>query len=112
MELALFGGKPVRTKPFQKYSSLGKEEERAVVEVVRSGTLSGFYGSWGREFLGGPKVKRLEEDWKAHFGVKHAVAMNSATSALTAAVGAAGIGPGDEVIVTPYSMSATATAAI
>src|SRR5262249_27529008 len=46
----------------------------------------------------------------ADFGVRHAVAVNSATSGLIAAVGAAGIEPGDEVIVSPWTMAASATA--
>ena len=48
----------------------------------------------------------------ALFGAAHGIAVNSATSGLYAAVGAAGIEPGDEVIVPPLSMSATATAAV
>ena len=44
------------------------------------------------------------------FGVRHVVAVNSWTSGLVAAVGAIGIAPGDEVIVTPWTMVATATA--
>jgi len=78
--------------------------------VMRSGCLSAFYGSWGDEFLGGPQVKAFEAAWAARFRVPHAVSMNSATSGLMAAMGAIGIGPGDEVIVPPYTMSATAMA--
>ena len=59
--------------------------------------------------MGGAQVRALEEEWAAHFGVKHAMCINSATSGLIAAVGACDIGPGDHVIVTPYSMSASAT---
>ena len=111
-KLAILGGKPVRGKPFARYVSTGKEEEDAVVRVVRSGVLSGFYGSDSPEFYGGQNVQALEAAWAKKFGSAHAVAMNSATSALTVALGAAGISPGDEVIVTPYSMSATATAIV
>ena len=90
--------------------SMGAAEEAAVVEVMRSDCLSGFYGSWGDEFWGGPKVRALEAAWCAAFDVAHAISMNSATSGLYAAMGAAGIQPGDEVIVPPYTMSATAMA--
>jgi dTDP-4-amino-4,6-dideoxygalactose transaminase len=53
-------------------------------------------------------VQKLEREWANYFGVAHAVSMNSATAGLYAALGAAGVGPGDEVIVSPYTMSASA----
>jgi len=107
-KLAIEGGTPVRTAPFPAYRTIGAEEKAAVAEVMDSGILSAFLGSWSPEFLGGPRVRTLEEDWARYFGVAHAVSMNSATSGLYAALGAAGIGPGDEVIVSPYTMSASA----
>lgn len=82
------------------------------MSVIESGKLSGFYGSYDAGFLGGEQVRHLEDEWASHFGSRNAVTVNSATSGLMAAVGAAGIGPGDEVIVTPVSMSATATAIV
>jgi perosamine synthetase len=72
--------------------------------------LSEFLGSPSSEFFGGQQVVRLEAAWSDKFNVKHSVSCNSATSGLTMAVGTLGIGPGDEVIVSPYTMSATATA--
>lgn len=108
-ELAINGGTPVRTAPFPRYTPLGQEETDAVNRVMQSGRLSGFYGSYDTGFLGGEEVQAFEQEWAAYFGARHAVSVNSATSGLLAAVGAAGIGPGDEVIVTPLSMSATAT---
>jgi dTDP-4-amino-4,6-dideoxygalactose transaminase len=71
--------------------------------------LSKFLGTWHPDFYGGPQVLAAERAWAEYVGATHAVAVNSATSGLLAAVGAAGIGPGDEVIVSPYTMSATAT---
>lgn len=106
--LAIEGGTPVRAKPFPEYRTIGAEEKAAVAEVLDSGVLSAFLGTWSPEFLGGPRVRKLEEEWTAYFGVAHAVSMNSATSGLYAALGAAGVGPGDEVIVSPYTMSASA----
>lgn len=108
--LALFGGRPVVDSPLPAYRSMGVAEMDLVCEVVRSGCLSGFYGSWGDQFFGGPKVRAFEKAWADRFGVRYAVAVNSATSGLFAAMGAIGIGPGDEVIVPPYTMSATAMA--
>ena len=82
------------------------------MKVLDGGVLSGFLGTWSAAFYGGTMVQKLERDWEAYFNVKHAVSVNSATSGLYAAAGAAGIGPGDEVIVAPYTMTASASAAI
>ncbi|PKL70351.1 MAG: DegT/DnrJ/EryC1/StrS family aminotransferase [Methanomicrobiales archaeon HGW-Methanomicrobiales-1] len=111
-ELAIFGGRPVRKKPFPPYISTGEEEKQAVIEVMDSKVLSKFLGEWSPDFYGGPRVQKLEKEWADYFQVKYAVSVNSATSGLYAAVGASGIGPGDEVIVSPYTMSASATAAL
>ena len=111
-KLAINGGRPVRNEPFPAYVTIGEEERRAVIEVLDSGVLSKYLGTWSPEFYGGPRVQKLEREWAEHFGVKYAVSVNSATSGLYAAVGAAGVGPGDEVIVSPYTMTASATAAL
>ena len=91
---------------------IGEDEEREVLEALRSKHLSGFSARPGDRFLGGPKVRALEEAFAEYFGVKYAVTFNSATSALHAMVSAVGVGPGDEVIVPPTTMSATATAVV
>lgn len=109
-KLAIHGGNPVRTKPFPFYKTIGEEERRAVDRVLDEGILSKYLGCWHEHFMGGPQVRALEEEWADDFGVKHAIGVNSATSGLYCAVGAAGIEPGDEVIVTPYSMCSSATA--
>lgn len=107
---ALLGGTPVLSEPPPPFRGIGGREAAAVAAVVAAGELSGFYGSWGERFLGGPRVREFEERLCRLFAVRHAVTMNSATSGLIAAMGAIGISPGDEVIVPPYTMSATATA--
>lgn len=109
-KLAINGGKKVREVLFPAYKVIGKEEETAVTEVVRSGVLSRYLGCWHDDFYGGPQVNALEKEWAAYFHVKHAVSVNSATSALMCAVGALGISPLDEVIVCPYTMTASCTA--
>lgn len=108
--LALFGGMPVCTKPFPPYKVIGQEEKDAACRVIDSGILSRFLGAWHADFYGGPEVQAFERQCADYFGVKHAVTVNSWTSGLVAAVGAIGIEPGDEVIVTPWTMSASATA--
>jgi perosamine synthetase len=109
-ELALFGGPKTIQTAFKRYNPIGAEEVEAAKQVIESGVLSQFLGAWHEDFYGGPKVREFERRCAEYFGVKHAVTVNSWTSGLVAAVGAIGIEPGDEVIVTPWTMSATATA--
>jgi len=109
---ALLGGEPVTRKEFPSYNTIDENEKREVMGVLDSGILSAYLGSPGPAFFGGPKVQKLENAWARYFGVKHAVSMNSATSALCAAVAACRIGPGNEVITSPLTMTATATAVL
>lgn len=109
-KLAIFGGDPAFNGMLHAYNSIGAEEIDAVARVMRSGCLSGYYGSWSDEFFGGPVVKAFEAAWARRFNCRHAVAVNSNTSGLIAALGAIGLSPGDEVIVPPMTMSATVTA--
>lgn len=110
--LALLGGKPVRSRLFPAYRVMGEEEKAAAARVLESGILSRFLGAWHPDFFGGPEVQAFEKQWADICQVKHAISVNSCTSGLYAAVGAAGVQPGDEVIVSPYTMAASATAAL
>lgn len=109
-KLAINGGTPIRTKLFPSYNTIGSEEKEAVNKVLDSGNLSQFLGAWHPDFLGGSTVKEFENNWALAFGVKYAVSLNSNTSGLFTSMGAIGIVPGDEVIVSPYTMSASAIA--
>lgn len=109
-ELAILDGRPENDRPLAPFSSIGTDEVAAARDVVESGILSGFLGAPGEGFLGGPRVRALEDSWAARFSTGFAISMNSATSGLFAAAGAIGIGPGNEVIVPPYTMSVTAVA--
>jgi len=109
-ELALLGGRKTIDKAIERYNSIGPEEVEAAKAVIESGVLSQFLGCWDEDFYGGEKVCEFEGAWRNYFGVRHAVTVNSATSGLIAAVGALGIEPGDEVIVSPWTMCASATA--
>lgn len=108
-ELALLGGPKSITRPLVRYNSIGNEELRAAKAVIETGVLSKFLGCWDPDFYGGEKIQTLEKNWSEYFHVKHAVSVNSNTSGLIAALGAIGIEPGDEVIVSPWTMSASAT---
>ncbi|HSV56044.1 MAG TPA: DegT/DnrJ/EryC1/StrS family aminotransferase [Magnetospirillaceae bacterium] len=85
--------------PFAR-PSLGKEEEDAVVSVLRSGWLT--TGAVALDF---------EREFSAFVGTEYALAVNSATSGLHLALEAVGVGPGDRVVTSPYTFAATAAAA-
>lgn len=108
--LALLGGQPVISAPLAPFRSVGEEEAQAAAQVVRGGVLSAYIGAAGEAFMGGPAVRAFEAKAAAYFGAKHAIAVNSWTSGLIAAIAALGLEPGDEVITTPWTMAATATA--
>lgn len=110
--LALLGGSKARKKSFITQAIIGKEERKRLNRVLDTGILSGFVASAGEGFYGGRQVREFESLVKKYFKQDFAVAVNSATAALHIAVAACGIGPGDEVITTPYTMSASATCII
>lgn len=95
---ALLGGKPVRTQPFPGWPIFDQTEERALLEVLRS-------GKWFRGY--GDTVERFERAFAELTGAKHCLATASGTAALTTALGALDIGPGDEVILPPFTFIAT-----
>lgn len=78
---------------------IGDEEVEAVARVLRSGMLAQ-----------GEEVRLFEQEFAEYIGVKHAVAVANGTAALDIALKALGIGPGDEVITTPFTFIATANA--
>lgn len=101
--LAIRGGAPVRTMPFGGWPQWGTAEEQALLGALRSGT-------WGS--LDGTLVKRLEQEFAAFQGARYGVSCVNATMALSVALKAVGVEPGDEVLVPPYTFIATASAAL
>ena len=101
-QLAIDGGKPVRST-FLVFGKpcLGEEEEREVLDTLRSGWIGT-----------GPKALRFEQMFAEYVGCKHALAVNSCTAALHLSLIAAGIKPGDEVITSPLTFAATANVAV
>jgi len=81
---------------------------KTIDDILKSKMLSMFRGT-PEGHLGGKYVQELEAAFRDYFGVKYAITLNSATAALHAALIACGIGQGDEVIVTPYSFSSSAS---
>jgi perosamine synthetase len=97
-------------RQFKRYNTIGKEEIIAANKVLKTGILSKFLASSGQNFFGGPQVNKFEKSIKKFFKVKYAITVNSWTSGLIACVGALDVEPGDEIIVTTWSMCASATA--
>src|SRR5258707_709692 len=82
-----------------QYQRLRGEIDLAVARVLDSG-----------QYVLGSETEAFEREFAAYCGVQHAVAVNSGTSALHLALLAAGVGPGDEVITTPFTFVATVAA--
>jgi len=85
---------------------LGREEEGAIIEVIRSGILTNASPE------GGPNCRAFESELASSLGAKHCIVANSGTAALQIALMAAGIGNGDEVIVPSFTFIATASAVV
>ena len=81
-------------------------EIEAVTRVIRSGKLSRFF----EDFRGGTENQSFEKEFAEYIGTKHAIAVSNGTVSLEIALKAMDIGKGDEVITTPLSFIATATA--
>jgi len=111
-KLAYFGGRKLINKKFKEFNTFNIKEVLAAKKVVTTGVLSGYVANHSNDFYGGKYVKKLETYFKSYFNVKHAISVNSWTSGLVCAVGALNIKPGDEIIVSPWTMSASATAII
>jgi len=102
----------VRRTPFDPRVTMREEESKAAQSVLDADVLSAFIGAEGKFFKGGEMIRKFEEAWAEQYGFGHAISVNSWTSGLVTAIGAVGIEPGDEVICSPFTMSASATCAL
>jgi len=128
--LAILGGKPVRVKPFFVEPLTSNIEKKLLIKAFNQKNFSRYIGSNSKDlskiliskstnkintkdqfhFLGGPNVRKFSYEVAKKFKVKYVIPTNSATSAISVSVGAAGLEPGDEIIVPAISYTATATA--
>jgi len=96
---ALLGGRPAHTRPWPSWPMHGAAERRQILQVLESGKW--WYGK---------KVELFERTFARYQGARHAITTSSGTAALEASLIACGVGAGHEVITTPYTFVATATA--
>ena len=131
-KLAILGGQPLRKKPFKLEPRIDQDEELMVLDAIRKKNFSRYIGSSSLDieellimssaeaaklssdwnFLGGENVRLFAAEFAEKFKVKYAIPINSATSGLSVALAASGIGPRDEVIVPALSFTATGTSVL
>jgi perosamine synthetase len=96
---ALLGGHPVRTRSYSQWPVTDGTDQEALLEVFRT-------GRWSRSY-GGRVAGEFEQAYAKLMGARHCIAVANGTSALFASLAALGVGPGDEVILPPYTFVAT-----
>ncbi|KUO92227.1 MAG: DegT/DnrJ/EryC1/StrS family aminotransferase [Thermocladium sp.] len=100
MSLAINGGSPVRRNPLEFKPWIEEEDIKLVGDIIRSGNLSSLHGKYNAQ---------LEEELAKYLGVGHAFTASNGTSSIHLALKAIGVGPGDEVVTTPFTFVATAS---
>lgn len=91
---------PKRAKKAGDWPLWDNHDEQALLDVLHSGV-------WGRTGTGGARVKEFEALFAKRMGAQHCLATSSGTTALLSTLGALNIGPGDEVVLPPYTFVAT-----
>lgn len=102
MKLAINGGTALRGTPYPQWPIYDDSEKKGLLEVLESRI-------WGTL---GPKVRDLEMAFSQYIGVPHAQTVFNGTVALETVLRALGIGPGDEVVVPPYTFVATVSSVL
>ena len=101
-DLALFGGSPIRTKPFPSWPNQSKAIRESVLETLENAT-------WG---IGSKTIDEFNLRFAEYHDAKYCISIHSGTSALWVALKSAGVRAGDEVIIPAYTFIATATAVL
>src|SRR5262249_54489889 len=101
---ALLGGRPVVSpERHRPWPDVRQEDGEAVLGVLDRGILSG---------ANAPEITALQREWAEYVGAEYCLALNSGTAALHCCLAAAGVRPGDEVLVPAYTFIATAMAVV
>ncbi|MCS5646267.1 MAG: DegT/DnrJ/EryC1/StrS family aminotransferase [Candidatus Marinimicrobia bacterium] len=101
-ELALFGGNPVRKKPFPVWPRITAGQKEQLLNTLESDSLG----------IGSDAIKAFEDQFAEFQDAKYCIATSSGTNALWVALKAGGVSAGDEVIIPPYTFIATASAVL
>ena len=101
-QLALFGGKPVRKKPFPVWPRVTAGQKEQLLNTLESDSLG----------IGSDAIKAFEDQFAEFHDAKYCIATSSGTNALWVALKAGGVSAGDEVIIPPYTFIATASAVL
>lgn len=101
-ELALFGGKPVRIKPFPNWPTVTEALKKQVIKTMETDALG----------VGSNVIKKFEEKYAEFHDAKYCLSTSSGTTALWVCLKAAGVKAGDEVIIPPYTFIATGSAVL
>ncbi len=96
-KLALFGGTPVRTKPFPNWPTVTDELKKQVINTMETDSLG----------VGSNIIKQFEEKYAEFHDAKYCLSTSSGTTAIWVCLKAAGVKAGDEVIIPPYTFIAT-----
>ncbi len=99
-KLAIFGGNPVRTKPFPSWPRITKGIKDNLFNTLEN-------DGWG---VGSDAVRNFEEKYAKYHDAKYAISTSSGTTALWVSLKAAGVKAGNEVILPPYTFIATGSA--
>lgn len=102
IELALFGGKPVRKEPFPVWPRITEGQKEQLLNTLESDSLG----------IGSDAIKAFEDQFADFHDAKYCIATSSGTNALWVALKAGGVSAGDEVIIPPYTFIATASAVL
>ncbi|MFL3044934.1 MAG: DegT/DnrJ/EryC1/StrS family aminotransferase [Candidatus Neomarinimicrobiota bacterium] len=102
IELALFGGKPVRKEPFPVWPRITEGQKEQLLKTLESDSLG----------IGSDAIKAFEDQFADFHDAKYCIATSSGTNALWVALKAGGVSAGDEVIIPPYTFIATASAVL
>ena len=106
MKLAINGGKPIRNKKLLPFPNVDKSDLLSVIKCYEDNSFSAFRAG---TYEGGARVVEFENTVKDRIGCDYAVAFDTWSNGIVAAMMAIGLEPGDEVIVTPYTMTSCAT---
>jgi perosamine synthetase len=108
-KLAINGGKPVRNKKFHPFPNVGFDDLSSILTCFENSSFSGFRAGF---YDGGSKVKSFENIVSSTTGSKYAVSFDTWSNGIVACLMSMGIESGDEVLITPYTMTSCATSVL